>query len=665
MASKRALLIGGGAIVLVVLAAALVWFGPLGGGDDGTEAAGLREGDPATETAQRFAAAWKAGQLDTVAATPESGSIAEQTKIIARGLSGFVGDAPAEVLVTSLSEVLPTDPETGDTVDDGDQPRRVVAGLEVTWPVAGERTWSYDTQVELVEEPGSDADDPTWLVDWTPATLHPQLGDGKELRVVRTAPTRGELLGLDGTPIVGLRPVVYVSIVPGQTADPASTAQQVASLVGVDAASLVERVQAADAGSTVSVVTLRKEAYDQVAGSLANLSGVVTAEDEIPLAPSRDFASALLGGVGPATEEDVVASEGRVALDQPVGTSGLQAAQDAVLGGSPGLSIRAAAPDGAGEPVELQAFPAVEGKSLTITLDPAVQEAAQQALASAPGPAALVAIRPSTGDVLAVANGPEGAEGYNRAMVGSYPPGSTFKVASTLGLLEQGLTPDTVVPCPPTIVVGKEFGNAGGFSLGDVPFRQDFARSCNTAFVAKSRDLPSAQLSEVAAKLGFREIDLGAPLLTPSVPVTDSEAEHASNMIGQGKVTASPFTVALMAASVAAGRSVEPRLIVDPAKPEPVLGEPLPVEQVANLRTLMRAVVTEGSGDAVLGVPGGEVFGKTGTAEFGTEDPPETHAWFAGYQGDVAFAVLVEGGSSGGGVAAPIAATFLTSLAGA
>jgi cell division protein FtsI/penicillin-binding protein 2 len=78
----------------------------------------------------------------------------------------------------------------------------------------------------------------------------------------------------------------------------------------------------------------------------------------------------------------------------------------------------------------------------------------------------------------------------------------------------------------------------------------------------------------------------------------------------------------------------------------------------------MRAVVTDGTGGALAGIPGGDVFGKTGTAEYGTEDPPETHAWFTGYQGDIAFAVLVENGSFGGTVAAPVAARFLTALAG-
>ena len=76
----------------------------------------------------------------------------------------------------------------------------------------------------------------------------------------------------------------------------------------------------------------------------------------------------------------------------------------------------------------------------------------------------------------------------------------------------------------------------------------------------------------------------------------------------------------------------------------------------------MRAVVTEGTGTALRSVPGGPVFGKTGTAEFGSKDPPDTHAWFTGYQGDLAFAVVVEGGGFGAKAAAPLAADFLRRL---
>ena len=75
----------------------------------------------------------------------------------------------------------------------------------------------------------------------------------------------------------------------------------------------------------------------------------------------------------------------------------------------------------------------------------------------------------------------------------------------------------------------------------------------------------------------------------------------------------------------------------------------------------MRAVVTQGTGTALAGVPG-DVHGKSGTAEYGGGDPPPTHAWFIAARADLAVAVLVEDGRSGGTVAAPIAARFLSAL---
>jgi len=84
---------------------------------------------------------------------------------------------------------------------------------------------------------------------------------------------------------------------------------------------------------------------------------------------------------------------------------------------------------------------------------------------------------------------------------------------------------------------------------------------------------------------------------------------------------------------------------------------------VKDLRSLMREVVTSGTGIAVRSAPGGPVSAKTGTAEYGTAVPPRTHAWFIGFQGDVAFAVLVEDGGTGGSVAAPLAGSFLSHLA--
>ncbi len=113
--------------------------------------------------------------------------------------------------------------------------------------------------------------------------------------------------------------------------------------------------------------------------------------------------------------------------------------------------------------------------------------------------------------------------------------------------------------------------------------------------------------------------------------------------------------MATVAAAVASGTWRPPTL-----EPGRTAGDPIALDSgvAATLRQLMTAVVREGTGTAAAR-PGPEVGGKTGTAEFGSGDPPPTHAWFIGYRGNLAFAVLAEGGGVGGRVAAPLAARFL------
>lgn len=656
MERRRIALIGGVAVVIAVIAAG-VWFGVVRSDDGAPARPGVKEGDPATVAADAFAAAWRDGTLSEIRFVDTNGDVNAKNLAITAGLGPGVAGKPAKVEVTSMRTVpAPVGQEEGN-------PRRVAATLEVTWQLDPTRAWTYESEVALVED-ASGAGEPEWLVDWTPAAVHKRLVEGDTFQTVYLPAARGELLGADGKPLVGLRPVVVVGIQPGATVGRTATAQQVAGLVGVDATSLVNRVEAGSDTDLISVITLREEAFEPLRSQLEAIPGVVLQEDEIPLAPTRDFARALIGTVGPATAEIAAASDGRISEGDLTGLSGLQASQDVRLAGQPGLSIRVVPANGTGkEAYALKDFPTKAGESVTITIDPEIQAAADEVMATAPKPAALVAIRASTGDVLAVSNGPAGADAYNRALVGSYPPGSTFKIVSALALLEDGLTPETIVPCPATIVVGKEFSNAQGEVLGDVPFSKDFADSCNTAFVGQSRNITAEQLADTAVKLGYRDLDLGIPVAGGSVPVTDSETEHAANMLGQGQVEASPFVVALASASVAAGRTVVPRLVVDPEDPEPKPGKQLDPKAIADLRGLMREVVTDGTGGAVLDVPGEDVAGKTGTAEYGNEDPPLTHAWFTGYQGDIAFAVLVEDGGFGGETAAPLAADFLTAIA--
>ena len=153
-------------------------------------------------------------------------------------------------------------------------------------------------------------------------------------------------------------------------------------------------------------------------------------------------------------------------------------------------------------------------------------------------------------------------------------------------------------------------------------------------------------------------LPLALPAERAEVPPGETAVERAAAMIGQHRIVASPLSMAGVAATVAAGRWHAPRLLADDPRRA---GQPLPAAERETLAVLMRSVVTGGTGQALAGVPG-EPAGKSGTAEFGGGDPPPTHAWFVAYRGDLAVAVLVENGRSGGAVAAPLVATFFQAL---
>ena len=281
-----------------------------------------------------------------------------------------------------------------------------------------------------------------------------------------------------------------------------------------------------------------------------------------------------------------------------------------------------------------------------------MQAAAEVALGATRQKAALVALQPSTGDILAVANRPTDAA-YDRAIDGRYAPGSTFKVVTTAALLRDGLKTSDTVACPKTITVsGKQFKNFEGEAAGAVPFARDFAQSCNTAFVSLAKRLAPDALTDTARDFGLGRTGASA------VPAGRDAVERAASMIGQDRIVASPLAMAGVAATVADGRWRAPRLVsTDKHQSGPALDQ----TELSTLRDLMRSVVTSGTGTALAAVPG-EVAGKSGTAEYGGGNPPPTHAWFIAYRGDLAVAVLVEKGRSGGSVAAPIAARFFQAV---
>ena len=152
---------------------------------------------------------------------------------------------------------------------------------------------------------------------------------------------------------------------------------------------------------------------------------------------------------------------------------------------------------------------------------PAVQNAADGAVAAQPLATHLVVVRPGTGELLAVSSN-EAANPAN-ALTGQFPPGSSMKTMTATALLSAGtVTPQTPVPCPGTTVVeGREFENEDQFDLGTVPFTEAFAQSCNTTFIQQALTLPDDALAAAAASYGVgTDWDLPVDVFSGERPAT-------------------------------------------------------------------------------------------------------------------------------------------------
>jgi cell division protein FtsI/penicillin-binding protein 2 len=537
-----------------------------------------------------------------------------------------------------------------DGVRESDDGTAATATLAYTWTLAGsEATWSTDGTARLVR-----GDDDLWRVRLEPAMLG--LRKGERLDLATEAAPRAPILGAGGAPIVTERPVVRVGIDKTKVApeDQPAAARALAKLVDVDADSFLARVRAAGEKAFVEAIVLRKQDARTATSGIDGIDGAAAVADTLPLAPTREFARPILGSVGAVTAEIVKESDGAYQPGDEAGLSGLQQRYDERLRGTPGLVVRAV--PSSGDPRVLHRVEAVPGEPLRTTLDLGLQQSAEEILAGVAPASAIVAIQPSTGNILAAASGP-GSAGYSTSTLGQYAPGSTFKIVSSLALLRAGLTPDSPVSCPATTVVdGKTFKNYDDYpqgGLGRITLRQAVANSCNTAFITE-RDRVD-DLADAAAALGLGvDHDLGFPVFLGSVPQPSSETSQAASLIGQGQVLASPVAMAAVIGSVVHGATVVPRLIAEEKVEPSDDAQPLTGSEARTLQGLLRGVVTEGSGRALADVPGPPVIAKTGTAEFGDDEPLQTHAWMVAGQGDLAVAVFVDVGDSGSGTAGPL-----------
>jgi len=389
--------------------------------------------------------------------------------------------------------------------------------------------------------------------------------------------------------------------------------------------------------------------------------------------PLGSAAIDVTGEIGSPEEEDLPAlARHGFAADTPVGISGLERAFNARLAGKPGGSLLALDESGASIRVLSQADPQ-PGAPVKTTIDPELQESAVSALAGRAGGIAVLDTR--NGDVRALAG---------QAFSAPQPPGSTFKMITTVAALQKGvLSLDDEFEITNGVNVGGRFlNNANGEYCGGT-LRQAFAESCNADFAPLGPAIGNDDLVAMAEQFGFNSPPtLYAPRIVREADLPEStipteigeEIDLGVSAIGQGEVLATPLQMASVAQTIANGGLRQPTSIVANRKLRPHM-EPVRVtsEKLAGEMTkLMTGVVTEGTGTAGA-IPEAQVAGKTGTAELGPkpgqeeEDNPiqSKDAWFAAFapaeKARLAVGVLlIEAEAAGGEVAAPAAAQVLS-----
>ncbi|MEV5648879.1 penicillin-binding transpeptidase domain-containing protein [Nocardia sp. NPDC052254] len=488
------------------------------------------------------------------------------------------------------------------------------------WTLPRNRTWTYTGQLQMGRSGGQ------WQVRWSNSDIHPRLGDTQGLQLRTTPAPRARVNERSGSDVLVPGAAHRISFDAGAAPDPGYVAGALsAALKQFDDTLGAEAILAAahKANGPYLVAALSDREFDQVSGQLLGLPGVTTDRQADLIPTDRHFAPDLMSQIRKTVIDEV--------------------------DGKAGWSVVTVNADGVDTDV-LQEVAPQPAPSFALSIDRAVQNAAQHAVDVPREQTMMVVIQPSTGAVLAVAQNEAADVDGPVATTGLYPPGSTFKTVTAAAAMTAGsIRPDTIVPCPSRITVGERtIPNYDLFSLGDVPMSTAYERSCNTAFAKIASELDGAALPDAAARLGIGPdyTVAGLPTVSGSVPRTDDQVPRAEDGIGQGKVVVSPFGMALVAASVAQGAAPTPYLIS--GHETAVHGDrpALSPEVVHGLQDMMRLVVTGGTAARIADQ--GEVFGKTGEAEV----DGGSHSWFIGYRGDMAWAtLLVRGGSSDNAVA--------------
>ncbi|MER5909334.1 penicillin-binding transpeptidase domain-containing protein [Streptomyces sp. NPDC001982] len=338
----------------------------------------------------------------------------------------------------------------------------------------------------------------------------------------------------------------------------------------------------------------------------------------------------------------------------------LRSKYGAKAGGTPGieLSIRHEADAAADTPLLTLA----KGKAgrLPTTLSATAQAAAETAVKKYTE-SSVVAVKPSTGEVLAIANHRD--DGFNAAFLGRLAPGSTMKILSAATLIDNGITSmNGPAPCPPyAISESQTFHNLKNMKPDlNATLSDSFSRSCNTAFVKYANEVKVDSLTREAEDrfgLGRDNWQTGIPSFDGSVPASGGP-DTAANLIGQGQVQMNPLNMASVTATAMTGTFRQPIVVpLSLDNRERAKARGLSANTVQQLRAMMNRTATSGTAAGVMSGLGGSIGAKTGSAE--VDGQAKSNSWFTGYRNDIAAAAMTQDGGHGIDAAGPIVAAVL------
>ena len=540
-------------------------------------------------------------------------------------------------------------------------------------------------------------------------------------RRIRIPAMRGEILGLDGTPVVRNRPSFNVLFHPGEMTTERSRdqakfimdqADQVSHVLGRENPLTLENVRRHLNYQPGLPLTAFKDLTDEERGRLDELFPPIRGM-EITAEPMREYpfgslAAQLIGYVG--NEDPSGAGDRReyfYYLPSLEGRSGLEYQFNDKLSGKAGSQFVMVNSNGFVYEQLEEPTPPQNGYDLKLTLDIDGQIAAEKALKGRRG--AIVVLNASTGAVRVMASSPTfppadfvpsisrkrfaelnedpGKPFLNRAVQGAYMPGSTIKPFTALAALENGMPDTTVYDCEGSTPHGYRGSIRCTGVHGELDMRHAIMRSCNVYFVDLGIDVGIDRLSKLFESAGIGrktgiEISERAGYLPKNGPGWN-ENETAYVSIGQGKIEVTPLQAAVFYAAIANGGTIwTPYLIDHIYDHDRISGARLSVfdavprkagELAASKRSLdvvregMYMVVHESAGSGRRGnIKSAELYAKTGTADVGSGTNASKNTWFNGFvkhpvTGELlSFAAVVEQGESGGTTTAPIVAAMLT-----